>query len=342
MLSSSLRSPWTGLARIAPRRDLWALFDVLGGPAAAGRASSHEWRAVGLRADDWEILARAEEWHVAGVTADMAWFPSRLRGLSHGPVALALEGNADLLTAPAVAVVGARACTATGRAWARRIAAGVTDAGGVVVSGLADGIDAEAHAASGGRTVAVIGAGLRAPMPAWQTRLRDRLLSAGGLIVSEFPPYQAPTRWTFPVRNRVLAALASATVVVEAGRWSGARITARAALSYGREVLAVPADPDAPASAGCLDLIEEGATVVRGVDTVLAAASMALPSRDAAGEGVEDRLLRCLGAAGGAGLRVTELAARAGVDVREAPGALGLLELTGRIERLSGLRYRVR
>jgi DNA processing protein len=270
----TLRAPWTGLARIAARRDLWAIFDALGGAASARRATAEEWRAAGLRAEDWDVVQRTGAWDAEGVTAGTEGFPERLQGLAHGPVALTLEGNLALLDGPAVAIVGARQCTGTGRAWSRRIAAAVVEAGGVVVSGLADGIDTEAHLAARGRTIAVIGAGLRASMPGWQARLRAQILGAGGLLVSEFPPYLSPARWTFPVRNRVLAALSDATVVVEAGARSGARITARAAVGFGREVLAVPADPDALASAGCLDLIEEGATVVRDVDTVIAAARL--------------------------------------------------------------------
>jgi DNA processing protein len=189
-------------------------------------------------------------------------------------VALGTEGNIDLLHAPAVGIVGARACTSTGRQWARRLAAAVVDAGGVVVSGLAHGIDAEAHMAARGRTVAVLGCGLRCRQPAWQAALRRSIVHSGGLVVSELPPDQPPAVWTFPVRNRVLAALSDVVVVVEAGSRSGARVTARWAVEYGRDVLAVPGPVDAPASVGCQALIDEGATPVDDVWSVLDAAGL--------------------------------------------------------------------
>ncbi len=180
------------------------------------------------------------------------------------------EGNLERLRAPMIALVGARACTGDGRAMARRLAVSVVEAGGVVVSGLAAGIDAEAHLAAAGRTVAVLGQGLGAPMARWQRDLRSRVLDAGGLILSEYEGDVAAAAWTFPRRNRIIAGLARAVVVVEAARRSGSKNTAAHALAYGREVYAVPWSFDLHTAEGCLDLIEQGASVVRGPDTVAA------------------------------------------------------------------------
>ncbi len=269
---------WAALVRMCARRDGWPFLARLGGPGCVETASAVAWIRAGLPPEVAACTGGAccdpSAVRAAWVTAaDFAW-PPDVRGVPLGPVALAFEGRLACLARPRVALVGARACTETGRAHARRLAAEVVNAGGVVVSGLAWGIDAEAHRAAGGHTIAVLGQGLRAPMPAWQARLRDRILDAGGLVVSEFDA-DAPARpWTFPVRNRVLAALSRAVVVVEAGARSGARITADLALYMGREVLAVPGPPDAEASEGCRAMIEEGAIPAVSPAVVLAAAGL--------------------------------------------------------------------
>ncbi len=221
------------------------------------------------------LRARVEAvgaWSGCWLRADAPEWPVPLRGLPGAPVALAYEGNLGLLAAPAVAIVGTRRCTATGRRLARELARAVVQAGGVVVSGLAAGIDAEGHIAAAGRTIAVLGQGLDSPMAGWQARLRERVLAEGGLVLSEYPPAQPAAAWTFPRRNRIIAGLACTTVVMEAGHRSGAKITAHNAAEYGRRVLAVPGLPDCESFAGCLDLIEEGAEVYRGVGSVLLAA----------------------------------------------------------------------
>jgi DNA processing protein len=211
----------------------------------------------------------------------------------------------------------------------------VVDAGGVVVSGLAAGIDSEAHGAAGGQTIAVLGQGLLAPMPAWQCRVREAILADGGLVLSEFPPDAPAQTWTFPIRNRIIAGLAGAVVVVEAGQRSGARITARNALEYGREVLAVPGPLGAAASAGCLDLIEQGATMVRAIATVLQAARLGGVRPERAGAERDARVLAALGPGG----TPEQVEGATGLDRRAVMAALGALELTGRVTRLPGRRY---
>jgi DNA processing protein len=217
------------------------------------------------------LRAPGADWRGQWLRADSPLWPERLRGVPFGPVALCWEGNLSRLSAPAVAIVGARACSGRGRAWARELAREVTQAGAVVVSGLAWGIDAEAHATAGGSTIAVLGQGLAASMPPWQVRLRDQLLASGGLLLSERPPDAPAQPWAFPVRNRVLAALSQVVVVVEAGARSGARITARMGLTMGREVMAVPGPPGEESWAGCHALLEEGAAPVRSAEDVLRA-----------------------------------------------------------------------
>jgi len=327
--------PWTGLSQAAARVDLWDIVARLGGAEAASEADPACWLEAGLPFDLLPLLAHSRV-DPGGqlVTAAMANWPRALRGVPFAPVALGLEGRADLLDRPAVAVVGARACTPYGIEQATRIASAVTRAGAVVVSGLARGIDRAAHLGAPGRTIAVLGQGLDTPMPAWQRQLRQRVLDDGGLVLSEFPRGLPPDTWTFPIRNRIVAALARATVVVEASHRSGARNTANHALQCGRAVLAVPGPLGAPASEGCLDMIEDGAPLVRGPETVLAAAGLSPPPRRPSPDAA-DPLLVALGH----GATPDDLCRRTGLVHAEVMARLGALGLTGRVVRLPGNLY---
>ena len=259
---------WSALLAHAAGADAWRGIVALGGPRSVAGAPASAWVGAGLpprvaACAGWGCCPPSErrsDWVCAG---DRAW-PPYLDNVSHGPVALAWEGNLSLLAASRVAIVGARACTARGRAIAREVAAYVAARGGAVVSGLAWGIDAEAHLAAAGSTIAVLGQGLRAAHPAWQVALRRRVREAGGLLLSDLPSDQGPRPWTFPRRNRVLAALAPVVVVVEAGVRSGTRSTVRHALDMGREVYAVSGPPDSPNSQGCNLMIDEGAHPLAG------------------------------------------------------------------------------
>lgn len=265
--------------------------------------------------------------------ADPGW-PAALRGLPHAPAVLFYRGQLGLLDTPALAVVGTRRCTDSGRRLARTLARAAVDAGAVVVSGLAYGVDAEAHGAVPERTVAVLGQSLDLPLEGAQRRLAERILAAGGLLLSEFPPGTPPARWTFPQRNRVIAGLARVTLVVEAARRSGALITARFAAEYGREVMAVPGSPLMEASLGCLDLLVDGARLCRGAEDVLAAMGLRAPA--AAAEG--DPLLRLLTRP----RDLDDLVEKSGEDPVSLMRRLLALELTGVIQRLPGDRYSLR
>ena len=176
-------------------------------------------------------------------------------------------------TAPAVAVVGTRKCTRYGLNLAEAFGHALSRAGWTTVSGLARGIDAAAHRGTlrgQGRAVAVLGSGVDVVYPVENTDLYRSILGSGGAIVSEYPPGTRPDRWRFPARNRIIAGISSAVVVVEAGVKGGALITARLAAEMGRPVLVVPGDVDRFASVGCNLLIRDGAHPVLGVDDLLA------------------------------------------------------------------------
>lgn len=252
-------------------------------------------------------------------------YPCALLDLERPPPLLWGRGRWELLDEPALAVVGARACTAYGRSVAGRIGSAAATEGVVVVSGAARGIDRAAQTAAldaGGRTLSVLGAGLDAHPPRAAVGFYDRV-EVQGLAVSEFPPDTPPSRFTFPRRNRIIAALSQATVVVEAARRSGALHTANAALRLGRPLLAVPGPVDGVASQGCNRLIAQGAGIVTTIADALA------PVRPPGG------LIDSLAAP----ITVTQLAAATGQDARRVAAQLVALELTGRVRRLADRRY---
>ena len=203
-------------------------------------------------------------------------YPARLRAIEIPPPLLFVRGDPRAFASErAVAIVGTRRPTETGRRVASRIAGSVTRAGGLVVSGLAVGIDGAAHAAAvneGAPTVAFIGSGHARLFPPVHDRLAEAIVEAGGAIVSEYSPETEPTKGTFPRRNRLISGSADAVVVVEAGARSGALLTASWALEQGRECFMVPGPIDAPASAGCLGFLRDWpglARVVSGVPQLL-------------------------------------------------------------------------
>lgn len=192
---------------------------------------------------------------LAVVTLDDATYPDRLRRVELPPPLLFVRGSPGSLNAShAIAVVGTRRPSDKGRLISGWIAASLARAGAVVVSGLAVGIDGAAHAAvvgEGMATVAVLGGGHARLFPRSHERLADSIVASGGAVVAELTPETPASRGTFPRRNRLLSGLSDATVVVEAGRRSGALITAGWALEQGRECFVVPGPIDAPTSAGC-------------------------------------------------------------------------------------------
>lgn len=203
--------------------------------------------------------------------ADDSRYPARLHDLPDAPPVLWCMGEAALLARPMVALVGARNASSVGLRMARRLAEGLGAAGAVVVSGLARGIDAAAHAAAlGSGTVAVMAGGVDSVYPPENAELAATI-AAQGLRLSERPPGTEARARDFPARNRIVAGMALGVVVVEAAVRSGSLLTARDALDHGREVMAVPGHPVDPRAGGCNQLIREGATLVRDAEDVLGA-----------------------------------------------------------------------
>jgi DNA processing protein len=262
-------------------------------------------------------------------------YPLGLRDATDAPWALIGRGDPGLIEGlepfGAVTVVGARRATSYGREVARELGRELATAGMVVVSGLAFGIDACAHrgAIDAGRTIAVLGCGADTAYPAAHRSLWRRI-SEEGLVLSEFPPGTAPWRWTFPARNRIMAALAGMTVVVEAAARSGSLITADLAADLGRDLGAVPGPVTSRASAGPNNLLAGGACVVRDAQDVLdAMLGPGAKTIDRSGPPLDPGLATVLASVESGEDSCDAVATALGLPGPEAAAALARLELLG-------------
>lgn len=267
-------------------------------------------------------------------------FPALLGEIHDPPPQLYVRGETgvDLLARPSVALVGARSCSAYGRSVARSLGRDLAAAGLVVVSGMARGIDGEAHRGAldgGGATVAVLGCGIDRDYPAAHAELARRICAGGGLVVSEYEPGVEPAPWRFPARNRIIAGLCRATVVVEARERSGALISADFALEEGREVLAVPGEITSSLSAGSNALLRLGATPVTRAEDVLEL--FGLERRPPALEPLGAIAKALLGRLAERPLGADELFRATGIDPGAGSGALLELELAGRVSHEDGV-----
>lgn len=270
-------------------------------------------------------------------------FPFLLASIHDPPPGLFLRGVAspDFLSRPSVAVVGARSCTDYGAHVARTLARDLAAAGVVVVSGLARGIDGWAHRGAlegGGPTVAVLGCGIDRDYPRAHAALAAQLAETG-LIVSEYPPGVVPAPWRFPARNRIVAGLAAATVVVEARDRSGALITADLALEEGREVLAVPGEITSSLSRGTNALLRLGAAAVTSAADVLEAIGLS-PLEIGDPEPPSGPAAAVLNALDAGAATADELARMTGIDSAAAAAALTELELAGLVSAAAGMYRR--
>jgi DNA processing protein len=281
--------------------------------------------------DEGAYVARLSEQGVRWVARSDADFPPLLGAIHDPPPGLFVRGAAGLgmLRRATVAVVGARSCSPYGSQVARMLGRELAGAGLVVVSGLARGVDGEAHRGaldSGGATVAVLGCGIDRDYPAAHAELSARI-RATGLTVSEYAPAVEPAPWRFPARNRIIAGLSAATVVVEARDRSGALITADLALEEGREVFAVPGEVTSALSSGTNDLLKLGATPLTSSADVLELFGLCVAEGEAAdlGSTAERVLARLQDGPASA----DELARTTGLDAGTLASALTELELAG-------------
>ena len=269
--------------RFASRR---ALLERYGDASEIFRAGRRDLAALGLRGEELEalcdkdmdaahtILRRCEEEDVHLMSIRDAAYPERLKEIPDPPTLLYYKGHFPSVDLePLITVVGTRRCTPYGEAQARKLAHQLAAGGAVVVTGLAAGIDsraAEGALMAGGKVVGVLGVAINQVYPRYNKDLYEDVC-ATGVLMSEYPPDAGGSAAWFPQRNRIMAALSVATLVVEAPERSGALITAHRAADYGRDVFAVPGNADAYASRGCIALLKEGASVaVSGWDVLSA------------------------------------------------------------------------
>lgn len=359
----ALRTPGLGPGGLRER------LDAVGGDihAALARLRTHP-APLDASARDW--LGDPDE---ARLAADLAWlaepghrllrcteadFPPQLENIPQPPAALFVVGDASLLLYPQVAIVGARAASVGGKAHAQAFARELAAAGFAITSGMADGIDGAAHAATlevGAKTLAVVGTGPDRVYPRKHHELARRI-AAHGALVSEFPPGTAARADHFPRRNRIISGLALGTLVIEAGLRSGSLITARLAAEQGREVFALPGSIHNPLARGCHRLIRDGARLVEHAAEIIEA--LAPLARSLGGE-LEARLdrqdkspvdathpadpeyRRLLDELGHEPATMDDLVQRTGLSAASLSSMLLMLELDARIERLPGNGYQL-
>jgi DNA processing protein len=271
-------------------------------------------------------------------------YPPRLLQLSDAPRVLFLSGQvADrlpgLARGPAVALVGTRHPSPYGLEMARSLGRGLARAGVVVVSGLALGIDAAAHVGcldGGGSAVAVLGGGPDVPYPRTNRALHSQI-TREGLVVSELPPGRRPFRWSFPARNRIMAGLTEATVVVEAADASGSLITTDFATDLGRVVAAVPGEATSKRARGSNGLLRAGAAVITGVEDIVeelfGAGAHADEQPDGGAEEPEDPVSRVVLGAIETGTGVDGACRSTGLPANEVRAILSRLEESGKVHR---------
>jgi len=356
-----LRAPGIGGARVK------GLLDRFGSIEAAVAAGPAGWRAAGLSDASISALSTAD----GEVDADLRWleaanhhlltidsedFPPLLARTPGAPSALFVVGATEPLWRAQIGIVGSRSPTSGGRDNARSFSAAFAAAGMCITSGLAEGIDAEAHRAAldaGALTVAVMGTGPDRVYPASHRALAHAIADSGGALVSEFPPGTGARREHFPRRNRIIAGLALGVLVVEAGLRSGALITARLAGEAGREVFALPGSIHNPMVRGCHRLIRDGAALVESAEEVLAALTPAArelgallgerlaapPAKVATDASADDpERARLWQALGFDPVGIDALVERTGLTVEVLSSMLLLMELEGRVAVVHG-RY---
>jgi len=363
------RRSWLQLATttgVGPGRSA-RLVAAFGDADRALAAGDTAWQRAGVPAaarqrlaeDDHPGVAAAERWLTEDrhhfILAGQPDYPAPLADLDPTPPWLFALGDADLLNRPAVAIVGSRHPTHAGLAAAHEFGFALASAGLVVVSGLARGIDAAAHEgalAANGMTIAVCGTGLDRVYPAANRDLAQRIADSG-LLLSEFALGTLPARSNFPRRNRIIAGLCSATLVVEAARQSGSLITARLAAAAGREVFALPGSIHNPLARGCHQLIRDGAKLVETTNHILEEITASLEGyRRATGgddqpagaseppvDPLDAESSQLLKALGHAPARIDDLVQRTGWAADAVSSRLLILELEGRVVATPGGAY---
>lgn len=351
---------WVGLntvSGIGPVR-FKRLLEHFQDAGSAWQASQSELQAAGLDSRSIEALlatrrslsldsevARLAQEGATVLTWEDEGYPSRLRQIHSSPPLLYVRGEILPEDEWAVAVVGTRAATRYGRQMVEEIAGDLARSGITVVSGLARGIDSLAHRAAlraGGRTIAVLGSGIDIIYPHEHRDLADKIIERGALI-TEYPLGTKPEAGNFPPRNRIISGLSLGTLVVEAGKRSGALITADYALEQGREVFALPGSVNSRKSEGTNRLIQEGAAkLVMSVEDILEELNLTMVERHQevrAAVPADEREARILEHVSSQPLHVDEIGQRANLPISEVTSTLAMMELKGMVRQVGGMNY---
>lgn len=330
-------------------RDMWnAQQSKLGLiPGFTDETAAHIVDARSQQALD-EELAQAAKLNIQILTVLDKDYPPLLRQIDYPPAVIYIIGKPKIDTRKTLAIVGTRRSSRYGRIMASKLADDLSSAGLTVVSGLAVGIDTAAHkgALEKGLTVAVLGSGLATIYPATNTNLAAQICEQGGSIISEYPLYTPPAKWTFPQRNRIISGLSRGVVVVEAPKRSGALITAHLATEQGREVFAVPGNVTSNSSAGTNALIKDGAKLVTCVDDIisefpdltqlLVCITQSQPQQEAALSAEEHLVYNLIGVEP---LHIDDIIYKVGMSPTQAAQILLMLQMQGLIEQIEGRRY---
>lgn len=278
-------------------------------------------------------------------------YPATLRNAYDPPLLLYVWGRLESRDQHAIGIVGSRRATHYGSQATKKLSFQLAHAGYTIVSGLARGIDTAAHeaaVAANGRTIAIIGSGLARLYPPENFGLAEKIASGNGAVVSEFPLHTAPDKQTFPMRNRIVAAWSKALLVVECPAWSGSLITANLASEYGRPIYAVPGPIDKPSSAGCHQLIRDGATLVTDASHILddlGALPFHTPTPSPAAKerpdaiGLPPEETAILTAIGNDESSIDQLIDRCGLPAHTVNSLLMKLEMRRLVRVLPGFRY---
>jgi len=297
-----------------------------------------------------KIMEKLNKENINIISLNDAGYPPLLKEINDPPYVLFFRGKLPNPNSPALGVVGTRKFTAYGKLACQEIVAPLVSNGVIIVSGLAMGIDSIAHQTAvdnTGITIAVLGGGIdkKTVAPAVNQQLSEQIIAGGGAVVSEYPPGFAPTLYSFPARNRIIAGLSLGTLVVEAPETSGALITARCALDYNREVFAVPHPISSPTGLGPNNLIKMGAKLVTEASDIIESLSLTglgeiinnkqiLPSTP-----TEAKILQFLSKEP---LHIDLIIKTSGLDSPTVNSALVLMEMKGKIRNLGGMNYIIR
>ncbi len=278
-------------------------------------------------------------------------YPELLTQLRDPPQLLYVKGNVDTLHLPALAIVGSRNPTNGGERNAFEFSRHMAGCGFCIVSGLAQGIDSAAHRGAidaGSSTVAFLGHGIDIVYPQSNRELADEIVQSGALV-SEYPPGTPPLKAYFPQRNRLISGLSLGTLVVEAARRSGSLITARLAAEQGREVFALPGSIHNPMARGCHQLLRDGAKLVESADDIMAELRplathvlqnrMESTSKEVDQKNDDKEYVKLRENLGDDPIGIDELVDASGLTIDQVSSMLLILELDGKIEKLSGGRY---